>query len=734
MVFAFPAPSRTLQNGFRVGESYHVEPLLNSVTGPAGTTRLESKVMQVLLCLAAHAGQVVPKERLMQTVWPDTFVGDDVLTRAISELRRVFGDDAKEPRVIQTIPKSGYRLIAPVEKGLDNQDVRQQPDKQSEQIRTESAESGSAARSRRGWQHSSFLKWSALAVALTIGAALSLEVVRLWPSPRGVMRTTPLTSLPGQERHPSFSPDGNQIAVAWDGENADNQDIYVKVIGEGVPLRVTTNPSADRTPAWSPDGRYIAFVRSAEKEAGLFVIPALGGHERKVGSLTPPHEWPAGPSWSPDGRLLVLHDRSGPEAALSIFVFSIENLERRKLTSPSPNAVGDIAPTISPDGRTVAFNRISVAGGIYVVPLAGGEPKRVTLEQDWRIERLAWSPDGRELVFSASGGAAESSGNLWKVSASGGTPERLTVGGDDAGNPAISTHRNRLAYEQRRQDANIWRIAVPTSRQPTPSPAKLIASTRHEAGPQFSLDGARIAFHSDRSGTFEIWICDAAGSGLVQLTSFGGPVVGAPRWSPDGRRIAFEVLAKGHSDIHVVNVDGGLPERVTSEPSDDVVPSWSNDGRWIYFASNRTGRHEVWKVPAIGGSAVQVTKRGGFGAVESNDGQFVYYSKGFNVDGLWKVAVNGGEEVQVLDFPKAGFWGYWALVETGIYFVNSVSVRHAALQFLSFARRGVVPVATLDGNPVPYEPGIAVSPDGRWILYTQEDNRSSDIMLVENFR
>ncbi len=101
-----------MQNGFRIGELHHVDPSLNSVTGPAGATRLEPKVMQVLVCLAAQAGQVVPKERLMRTVWPDTFVGDDVLTRCISELRRVFGDDVKEPRFIQTIPKNGYRLIA----------------------------------------------------------------------------------------------------------------------------------------------------------------------------------------------------------------------------------------------------------------------------------------------------------------------------------------------------------------------------------------------------------------------------------------------------------------------------------------------------------------------------------------------------------------------------------------------------------------------------------------------
>ena len=103
-----------MQHTFRIGEAYHVEPSLNRVIGPGGSLRIEPKVMLVLVCLADHPGQVVPKDRLFHAAWPDTAVGDDVLTRAISELRRLFEDDPKQPRVIETIPKSGYRLIAPV--------------------------------------------------------------------------------------------------------------------------------------------------------------------------------------------------------------------------------------------------------------------------------------------------------------------------------------------------------------------------------------------------------------------------------------------------------------------------------------------------------------------------------------------------------------------------------------------------------------------------------------------
>ena len=175
-----------MQNGFRIGESYHVEPSLNSVTGPAGTTRLEPKAMQVLVCLAEHAGQVVAKEQLIRTVWPDTFVGDDVLTRCISELRRVFGDDAKEPRFIQTIPKSGYRLIAGFPPTQDKTSPRQ--DKTPPRSRYPPLHKPNATSSR---SYSSALCWQALRSAG--GGSLRRAEDRVRRRVRPPLRNSPRT-------------------------------------------------------------------------------------------------------------------------------------------------------------------------------------------------------------------------------------------------------------------------------------------------------------------------------------------------------------------------------------------------------------------------------------------------------------------------------------------------------------------------------------------------------------
>jgi Tol biopolymer transport system component len=156
--------------------------------------------------------------------------------------------------------------------------------------------------------------------------------------------------------------------------------------------------------------------------------------------------------------------------------------------------------------------------------------------------------------------------------------------------------------------------------------------------------------------------------------------------------------------------------------------------RWIYFVSNRTGVRQVWKVPAEGGEPVQVTRKGGFAAFESTDGRFVYYAKSVDAPGIWRVPVDGGEESPVLDQPKAGYWGYWALVDRGIYYLNTEGLQHPTIEFFDFATGRRKQIAVMEKPASLWSPGLAISPDQRSILYTQVDQDVSDITLVENFR
>ena len=684
--------------------------------------KLQEQPFQVLALLLEHPGQVVTREALRKKLWPaDTFVEfDHSLNTAISKIREALGDLADNPRFVETLPRRGYRFIAPVE----------------ELGQAAGPEAAVPVPPLPWWRTTLRLFWPLALLVLVIGGAAWFHFFRAASqSALPPMRVVPLTTLPGSEFYPALSPDGNQVAFSWDGETGDNVDIYIKLIGAETTLRLTDNPARDCCPAWSPDGRSIAFTRISETKGEIFIVPALGGPERKLQTTTGAH--PLGlfrfVSWSPDGRFLAFADQGPDEGPYAIFLVSVESLERRKLSAPPAKYYGDSYPAFSPDGKTLAFVRAAGAAlsDIYLLSVAGGEPRRLTFGNT-SINGLDWTPDGSEIVYSSS--LLASVNSLWRISASGGAPERLAVGGENASNPSISGHGHRLAYQQGVSDSNIWRIELQSSTGRGGSPTRLIASTQVEVGPQFSPDGKKITFCSDRSGNSEIWICDSDGSNCLQLTSFEGPHTCTPRWSPDGQRIAFDSRPEGHSDIYVIDHEYRVPRRLTTATSDDVVPSWSNDGRWIYFSSNRTGRRQVWKAPAEGGPAVQVTQNGGFAAFESPDGQFVYYAK-FTEPGIWRVPVEGGEETLVLDLLQPGFWGYWAVVEEGIYFLNAEAKPRPAIEFFRFADGKTLRIAPLEKRPALWPPGLAVSPDGRYILYVQIDQvTTSDIMLVENFR
>jgi len=551
------------------------------------------------------------------------------------------------------------------------------------------------------------------------------------------LTAVPLTTDPGFEGLPSLSPDGNQVAFASGGPQTDNFDIYVKQIGGGPPRRLTSDPAVDEFPAWSPDGRSIAFIRDRGDKLDVLLIPSLGGPERKIAETVADHSNfifsrdPPYLSWSADNKYLVTTDRASPGEPPSLFVLSVGTGEKRRLTTPPATALGDGNPAVSPDGRTLAFVRIISDGNpqLYVLPLsedyqAAGEERHLDVSQ-LSVVGPAWTANGQEIVCSA--GQRWGEGRLWRVPLSGSEkPQPLSSVGPVDVQPTISRQGNRLVYAHWTPDEDIWRVEVSGAR--FSPPVKLIASTRVDTAPQYSPDGSRIVFTSDRSSHNEIWVCNADGSDPVQLTSLESSS-GSGRWFPDGRRIVFDSSKEGHTELYMIDITTLLPHRLTNESSDDVTPSVSPDGKWIYFASRRTGRFEVWRMPAEGGEAMQVTRNGGSWPQVSPDSKEVYYLTPDGVD-VWKVASGGGQETRVL----GPVWQF-AVAAEGIYFIGTgtgfykVSTGNS-LKFFSFAKGTTKKVSDVKLQP---SNGLSVSPDGRYVLAALIDPFVCDLMLVENF-
>ena len=668
---------------------------------------LTPKAADTLVFLLRNAGHICEKEELIKAVWPNTFVEDTSLAQNISQIRRALGE-TPTCRFIETISRRGYRFIAEVE---------------TPPSKSVSVPPAKLTPTRK----------SLTAVALGIGLAAAIFVSRSISGPD--FRVLPLTTYPGGEYEPALSSDGTRLAFVWNRDQSENYDIYTQPVSGGTPVRLTNDPAGHGSPAWSPDGSEIAFLRYNTHDnrmghSGFYVMPAGGGAERMIASSFPlPHIFERHLDWSPDGHLLALVDKRAAEEPFSIFVVSVQTGGRTALTNPPRQSTGDTGPAFSPDGRNIAFKRTtsSVVNDLYVIAAEGGEPRRLTFDNSYILGH-AWSADSREIIVCSNRSGAA---GLWRVPASGGPPHQISSLPISANFLTVARKGRRLAFSEWSADNNIWKYAI--DRDET-GPTKLIASTRDDRSPQISPDGSQIVFRSNRSGSDEIWASDSSGSNALKLTDFRGPLAGTPRWSPDGRHIVFDARPGGNADIYVIGTNGSAPRRITTDKAEDVVPSWSRDGKWIYFASNRNGSWQVWKIASDAGegqsSAVQVTHHGGFAAFDRPGDSSLYYAKGRDVPGLWKITPKGDEE-PVLEQLKSGNWGYWAATAQGIYFLAPSG---ATIDLLSPNTGKIRHVAKLAKEPPFGDSGLSVAADGRWLLCTQTDHSGSEIKLVENFR
>ncbi len=665
---------------------------------------------QVLAILLERPGDVVTREELQKRLWPDTFVDvERNLNTAVNKIREVLGDSAETPRFIETLPRRGYRFIGELEAPV-------QP-----VVPVVRVERDRGPRRRQVW-----MKIGAGVLAISVIGLAALVAYR-WRRPhrtqeQAVLTAVPFTALPGFANSPAFSPDGSRIAFAWNGDPAPGTkgfDLYVKALGSETLLRLTRQPSEWISPAWSSDGTQIAFHRMAGADTGIYVVPTLGGPERKLLSTRlPGGRAPfSGISWSPDGKWLAFVDVAPDENHGRIYLLSTETLATKQIPT-NPTCVREGFPAFSHNGEYLAYCcfRNDFEAALYSFSLPDGKPKMIT--PFWPLASgLTWSADDAKLIYGRWKG--EYLGDLVEVSVSNGSAKRLGLEGV---RPAVSPKGDKLAYGSLSIDSNLWRRDPLHSEAP---PEELIPSSRAQYAPQYSPDGKRIAFASLRSGVQSVWVSNEDGSNLVQISDPNN-VSGSPQWSPDGSKIAFDSFPRDRWEIYVADVAERKPRKLITNIPSVVQPNWSRDGKWIYFVSHEAGREGVYRCPASGGDATAVSKDiHGFNPRESFDGKTIYFASGAT---LKKVPLPGqpGTESEVDASLRVASW---TLSSGGIYFVPADALK--SVRYFEFATKRIRTIFEVDRL---LGTGLSLSPDGRWILYSQEGDESGDIMLVDHFR
>ncbi|MBV9226142.1 MAG: PD40 domain-containing protein [Acidobacteriaceae bacterium] len=705
--------------------------------------KLQEQPLQILLLLLERPGEVVTRDEIHRRLWPEnTYVDfDNAINSAVRKIRDALGDAADNPRFIETVARQGYRFIAPVIAPAPVPPLRSP---------------GDDRRQRRfpmdRW------RWALVAgvLVLVIGAWILYKETHFQQGRAAgdvLPPPVPLTSYPGFQWSPSFSPDGTRVAFTWEEPGRRPPSICVKLIGSSDPVRLTDGKESDFAPAWSPDGRWIAFLRAkGQFSCAVMLIPSVGGAARELarvqmntaeffsfgrGSTSPPFL-----AWSSDSKWLLALEQSGvaglaPERRNRIVRIAVDSgekspfllsLDADKKRSQEIAALtsGEGALAVSPDGKKLAFIHTldEPDTDIYVVGLTdemlAAGPARSLHFGNSSCHGIAWDTDGRSVIVSSN---RRGSVELWRVPVDGSVePSRIDVSDELPLSLAVSRTGQRLAYTHFYDDWNLWRVDLTGGR--LKDAAAFITSSKDEYHADYSPDGRRIAFESNRFGNHqEIWISDAEASHADQLTS-GDAWAGSPRWSPDGQRIAFDGNATGHWEIYVIHSDGGKPIRLTSGSGSKIRPTWSHDGKWIYYCASGQSGPQIWKKLANGGPEIALTKSGGCNQMESPDAEYVYYLNKGNT-ALWRVPVSGGTEAELLQLgPDAQF----ALGKRGVYFLDS---RHAnTLKFMDYRSGSIKVVGNLPG---PMIHGMTVSPDNHWLLYGRSDSAGSQLRLVDRF-
>ncbi len=745
---------------FRLGP-WLVQPDLNRISGDDGESRLEPLVMKVLLCLAKQPGEVWSRQALLDEVWADAIVGEEILTRAISELRRAFGDKARSPIYIETIRNHGYRLIEtpilversdPRQEQQEGTEQESQPESNSEPktdtITVPGLDSVSQTVEPLVTKPPSVARQRniIIATALCILAGAIYFIPKYFsgdtfnssgPSnPTLFANPQPLTSFPGREWHPALSADGHRVAFVWSGHEGTTTDIYVKQRNSETLLQLTHSTDWVAWPTWSPDGQWVAYVQGHGEGSDIKVVSSLGGAVRTLLTLD---SWVEGLDYSPDGKTLVFSSKGQDEAIFSIKQLNIQSLQVTNLKFPSfensteSRRVGDFQPRYSPDGSSLAWVSVGMSGhsSLYSAKLANGLAQKIGGDLV-NVQGLAFSVNGKNLIYSASPGGTF---NLWTVNldkSENQVAQLIPTPGAFAWNPNLARKSGDLVFEQVMVDQDIWRVNILGTNPWKLQTQAFVKSTRWEFEAVFSPDAKSVAFVSSRSGSPELWLADADGKNLSKLTHLGSSGLSHPRWSPDGLSLGFNSLIDGRSRVMVISSFGGEPKIMTPEGQSELFSSWSGDGLSLLCGSDGEGSWRVLRRYLDGRNATLVTQADVATAVETTDGKNLYFSR-TSIPGLWVQPLKANGEVSAFSRPELVVSDLatqdsrnWALENDQVFWV----LRTSGMPMLAVTELNTGRTSLLTELIGLTAEGLTASAKAGSILYPRTGQMAGDLMVL----
>ena len=648
------------RRSFVLGQ-WSIDPSTNSVASCSGRYRLPRKAMQVLEYLAKNGNRMVSRAELIENVWDgNAYVGEKAINNAVWRLRRTLGDHAGQPRYIETIPKTGYRLV-------------QTP----EFSQTESVAPTLSISNRPRLAHSR----KRLAAQWLIVAAASLAIGALPPgkAPRRIDDELSFTNLPGRELRAAVSPNSGEIAFLWITLDSD-YDIYVKSTADltSIPRRITHTEDYELSPVWSPDGRFVAFIRTDWNFGSCRIVAheLATLKETRIDSCISDEDLAHTLSWSPDGQWLVYRTMLKNAQTPGLYMRDVSSLlastEEQAVTMRRISCDGDCGykdgqVSWSPNGKSLAVtrSRYGAREDLFVYDLDDRRFRQVT-HGETSIKGHAWYRDGAHIVYVSNTNPRKR--RLWAVDLRGGGKREL--GFDGIGSPAYMPDYSSLVYHTRTVDTHIAKISLESTGIVGALPFPVVQTSNIERNAVYSAATDQLAYYANTAGHYQIWVSDYNGYNTRQLTDQHQHSTD-PVWSHRGDKVAFLTVDSERDGNAVKIIDPVTLEmhRIDTGFRSHGVPQWTLDDNGLIVPIANRGKYDLWLVPLEGGTAWQLTHNGGEFGRQSPDGQSLYFTKPNRSELFRQKFPSGPEEVVTSGLFASGL-GAWTFGRDNIYFVR----------------------------------------------------------------
>mgnify|MGYP002395720028 CR=1 FL=1 len=668
--------------------------------------RLQPKLVELLGLLARNPGKTLDRRHILDVLWQDRIVNEEALTRNIAELRNILGDSSRNPAYIETIPKKGYRLIAKVRP----------------------VENARPTLATRFGRTRGMALLAIVAIALVALAALVVPMPGADQPVRPPQNQDPLsvaarmTASAEFDIHPALSGDGRWIA--YSRASAQGYHVIVSPVSDPSQQWKFSSEGDLVSPTFDPRGGFFAAAEvRGELNCRILLFPITGSESRPLGPCHRPDE-AAILDFSPDGRQLAYVDLDRRTGSASIWLMSLDTLERTKLTVPSDHYRFHTQPRFSPDGQSLSFQTGTRAvRNLAVLKLSDPTEIRQLEDTAQYITGHDWSSDARTIVFDSDRSGFRA---LWSIAMDSG--DLSLLGARDAQFPTIASETGQMAFQIAQFEANIWKISL---NEPEQSASVLIRSSKYDSNPSFAPDGRTIGFTSNRSGTGAIWTFDME-TGNVQrvFEPENGRVIG-PHWSPDARyMLATWYQRNGQRIVRVDSVSGSLQVMPTSGGR-PFNATYSSDGRFIYYIASTAGEGTQLRRMSSDGQQESVL---GLAAISNFQlrGNTVYFVRD-RQDGLYAADLVDGvgvtEPIAILPGLPAQAWNAWWVHGDQVFF------RYQDEDLGWLVRRSLVSGQqeriTPWPNGIPGTNSLAVSEDGKQILFSNTDRIDADIFLSD---